>query len=820
MATINTKQIPELDPVGIFLDDTDEFVVFDNRENALGNSKARRVSYGELKDSFVNPEMEIVGGIKYNFQDEDTTLHITNDKIILEPATQEKAGYMSAQDKQDFDNIKQTDVGKLATGFNTKVRATSTSPTETATINTIQGDGVVTTAVVTDEEQKILHIAFDRNKLISDSRTKVTYNGSEKNLDYLTFDDNGLIITQTTSADQKNTYKIGLDTDRIVDSISIDASIKADIGEEEKSFSKIVPGQNIAFSETEDGNLTITSLGSSSEEDPVKPIEPIANKNKIYICDIARTDVHKVISADPIEQGEIFTVYFSDTFAGDSSGEDYVYLRFGQEIEKPIYYNNSIFSLAVINRYATFIKEANCYSLLSTDTSIGKAVRTSVEYTNGTENLVLYDGTQYSFVNNLNQTSVVQLNNNQKIDNNYLDIFDNGKIRPALLPTSGGEGGGSSSTVGWPVGYASTIDSDNTYTVDLPSYVLSEGNLVAVKFQEAPLLRYFNLNINNTGARPVSYHGSTNFNNTVFDNADIALFIYDGSSYVLLSIDAVVGDSINISTEGHLTSISPRKEISSITLLNNNLLDNNNTIKEQYLPDFEDYLEKEEILTNSGTIKTEILPIEVGTGLNINTDSYQGIISINLNLPDEETNPAGLFLNGSGYWSQVPTLKMLDDNNQYRSIESISSNSLELNVSGSNLGIEYTNNIVFNDLIPMLYPVGSVYQNQFIEGSTFNPNMSYFPGYPDDNWGSNDFYIFSLAKNQCPNLGTGSGQALLTQDEIFNTTLIAPTAYWDLISYSNGILTWVKKALNSSTDGAKITKIIDYRRWQNSNQAG
>ena len=726
MATINKKQIPELDPVGIYLDDTDEFVVFDNRENSLGNSKARRVSYGELKDNLINPEIEMVGGIKYNFQDEnDSTLVISNDKIILEPATHEKDGYMSHEDKEHFDQIMQTDVGKLTNGFNTKVRATSSSPSELVNINTIQGDGTIITSVVTDNDEKILHVAFDRNKLINDSRTKVNYNGSEKNLDYLTFDDNGLIITQTTSPDQKNTYKIGLDTDRIIDSITVDASIKADIGEEEKNFSKLVPGENIQFSESEEGNLIITGTGTTPSEDEPSEDTEVTGKNKVYICNTNRTNVHKVIS-DSIEQGEIFTVYFSNTFAGDSSGEDLVYLKDGQNQEKPIYYNNSVFSLQVINRYATFIKEANNYSLLSTDTSVGKAVRTSVEYENGSENLILYDGTQYSFVNNLNQTSVVQLNNNQKIDNDYLDIFDNGKIRQTLLPTSGGGEGGSGSTIGWPIGYATALDSNNTYIVDLPTYTLSEGNLVAVRFQEAPVLRYFNLNINNTGARPVSYHGSTDFNNTIFDNADIALFIFDGSSYVLLSVDAVVGDSINISTQDYLTSISPRKDISSITLLNSNLLDENNHIREEFLPVVdEDYLNRQDIFNNTtGTIQTNLLPITVGTGLNIDTTTIQNTFSIGLDLPTEQNNPAGLFLNGSGYWSQVPTLRMPDNNNEYQTIETISSETISLDVSGSNLSINYTPENILSDnlkqqIINIMYPVGSYY---YTYDSGFSPN--------------------------------------------------------------------------------------------------
>lgn len=158
--TISKIQIPELDYIENYLDDSDEFVVFDNRE--VGTSKARKVTYQDIKDNFINPtgeghEIDINNGIDYNFPDENT-LRIIRHRYVLTDAYKDENsgnyvhGYMSAADKQTLDQLKETDMGKLNTSFNASVRTDNTTNTFTPfNIQSIQGVGAVSTRVEPSE---------------------------------------------------------------------------------------------------------------------------------------------------------------------------------------------------------------------------------------------------------------------------------------------------------------------------------------------------------------------------------------------------------------------------------------------------------------------------------------------------------------------------------------------------------------------------------------------------------------------------------------------------------------------------------------------
>lgn len=121
-------------------------------------------------------------------------------------------------------------------------------------------------------------------------------------------------------------------------------------------------------------------------------------------------------------------------------------------------------------------------------------------YANRTANYI-YDGTQYVFIG-------------WSIDSNT--TYSNASL---------GQG----------YGTCSTDAATAAKVVTLSSYSLVVGGIVAVKFTYA-VPASATLNINSKGAKPIFYRGSAVVANAI-KAGDVAVFIYDGTNYHLLTID-------------------------------------------------------------------------------------------------------------------------------------------------------------------------------------------------------------------------------------------------------------------------------------------
>ena len=86
-------------------------------------------------------------------------------------------------------------------------------------------------------------------------------------------------------------------------------------------------------------------------------------------------------------------------------------------------------------------------------------------------------------------------------------------------------------------GYAScsTAAATTAKTASLSGYVLKTGGVVAVKFTNA-VPASATLNINSTGAKYIYHHG-TYLEAGVINAGDVATFMYNGSTYTLLTVD-------------------------------------------------------------------------------------------------------------------------------------------------------------------------------------------------------------------------------------------------------------------------------------------
>lgn len=103
-----------------------------------------------------------------------------------------------------------------------------------------------------------------------------------------------------------------------------------------------------------------------------------------------------------------------------------------------------------------------------------------------------------------------------------------------------GVGALSNETLGNGYGTCSTSSTteNSTRIVSLTDYKLVKGGIIAVKFTYAvPYGSY--LNVNSKGAKRI-YHGTTLLQAGVIGAGDIAFFMYDGSYYRLLGVDACV----------------------------------------------------------------------------------------------------------------------------------------------------------------------------------------------------------------------------------------------------------------------------------------
>lgn len=87
------------------------------------------------------------------------------------------------------------------------------------------------------------------------------------------------------------------------------------------------------------------------------------------------------------------------------------------------------------------------------------------------------------------------------------------------------------------IGYTtcSTTLATATKTASLSNYVLTTGGLIAIKFTYS-VIAGSTLNISSTGAKAIYYNGAA-IQSNIIQSGDIALFVYNGTQYELLTTD-------------------------------------------------------------------------------------------------------------------------------------------------------------------------------------------------------------------------------------------------------------------------------------------
>ena len=663
MTEIYKKTIPELPDIETYLDDRDQFVVFDERDSS-SDSTARRVSYEKIKTGIIAnittpAEMK---GIDYYLSPDGTILHITYDDYIAD-ATEEKSGLMSAEDKALLNNIVDSG-GASLDSFNAKFLNSNQTDWEVKNINKIQGVGRINTLIDQDEEGKnILKIS----STVDDSKLHIKDGDVYVPIENL---DSGFGLAFQNQDDL--TYKLDLDINYLKEQ-GIGGNIKAQIDENDNIINKIKPGNNIVFQTDANNpsNLIISSTGSSI--DPTPEPTPSTKTFLAYTCSTENTSINKVIETeDVLEEGEVFTVYFENGFSNDNRIQAFT-LTIGQQ-NKPIIFNESDrFSSYIINRFATFVKKEEGYFLISADADLGKGIRTSAPNSNGTESLYLYDNTPYTFINDL---SGIEINNNQLIE-----LFEEGKIKSELLPDNSGS---SSETIDNIIFAKETGRSSNSITVRTNgNYNLNQEKIIGIYFINS-VNKLSNLKIDENQYYPIAYneYQEDSFNNDIILPAQsIGFFIFnnngDNSNFELLATNSLKDDIpiINNSDNNNITNISQGNN--QYSLINNNILENgyikdtllsSNIVKNTQL---NNYYTKNQVNNLIPTIPT----IQGVSPIRINNDVQNDTISIGLNLPSSE-DASNLYLNGTGQWSTVNNL----------------------------------NSNLFNYIIDMFIPVGSYYE--------------------------------------------------------------------------------------------------------------
>lgn len=151
-------------------------------------------------------------------------------------------------------------------------------------------------------------------------------------------------------------------------------------------------------------------------------------------------------------------------------------------------------------------------------------------------------------------------------------------------------------------GYAtcSTAESTTAKVGVLSSYVLVSGGVVVVKFTNA-VPTSSTLNINSKGAKPIYYKGAA-ITDGIIKAGDMVTFMYNGTAYVLMSIDRWQSDL------DALNSNLPK-----VALMNQDITVNANSVRD-YTFDFS-YIDTNRILLQ--------LPIIYGNGGGITIGRYQ-----------------------------------------------------------------------------------------------------------------------------------------------------------------------------------------------------
>ena len=719
MAEFNKKAIPELPDIENYLDSTDQFIVFDNREST-SDSKARKVTYEKIKNGIIAdiPETEAeIKGIDYHIEeDEDNPLNSVL-RIIYDDftsvASTDKAGLMSTEDKTNLNNLED--------GFNSKVLLgrDQSNWSDLININKIQGANGVWTDIEDIEGEKILKISVPSNQY---STLEIKNGNNYAPIDKL---DLGQELFTEKIENNAAEYKLKIDVEELKRQ-GIGGNITAQVNGEEININKIISGENVSFQTDIDNpsNLIISSTGSSVDPTPTPEPTPSTKASLAYTCSTENTSINKVIETeDVLEEGEIFTVYFENGFSNDNRIQSFT-LTIGQQ-NKPIIFNESDrFSSYIINKFATFVKKEEGYFLISADADLGKGIRTSAPNSNGTESLYLYDNTPYTFINDLSE---VQINNNQ------LNIFDeNGIIRTDLLPNGSGEGS-DYTPINYNIGETSLQTQTGEIPVNnLPDYILKNGNIVGIRFLSNVTIPA-SLNINNTGAFPIIYQNSYDFENNFIKTNTIGFFIFNGSSYVLLTVDNLINFITTYSNSGIVTTINQNGN--SYNLINSNIIDNDQKINSIYISD--NYAQKSDLLTNNN-ININLLSINGNDGISVTKDRNSNSINIGIDFPS--TSSAGdMYLSGDGTWA---TPSPYINGNAISTING--DNSINVTTNGNTLSISLDNSnleqTLRQSLINNFYPLGTYY---YTSDENFNPNGNLIPGVTSPvNWTSGGLYIW------------------------------------------------------------------------------
>ena len=148
----------------------------------------------------------------------------------------------------------------------------------------------------------------------------------------------------------------------------------------------------------------------------------------------------------------------------------------------------------------------------------------------------VYDGTQYVLVaidqtgggggsiSTLSDTLISNVQNNQVLT---WDSTENKWINKAAAT--------SPESIGIGYGTCSTASNTSAKVVTLSNYVLTKNGIVSVMFSNA-ITGSATLNINSKGAKSILYRGVA-LTSGVIGAGDTATFIYDGTSYNLISVD-------------------------------------------------------------------------------------------------------------------------------------------------------------------------------------------------------------------------------------------------------------------------------------------
>lgn len=269
----------------------------------------------------------------------------------------------------------------------------------------------------------------------------------------------------------------------------------------------------------------------------------------------------------------------------------------------------------------------------SIDAQIGNEIKQSIKRLIPEGNIEFIDGGNDSLV-------ISSSFNNIEVHNDQLtQLFENGFIKASLLPEGSGNEGSSSY---YPVGTETGRDGD-IININLPGYTKQEGLIIAIRFNNAVNNNSPRLNINGTGNHYIICQGETFNNNNIIPANSIGLFVFDNNdnNYNLLSVNNII--NVNNDTNNLITNIITNNN--SYPIINSNILDDNNKIKNEILP-------TNVVTTNNNNYITinDIPTIQGDSSIRVNNEN--NIISIGLNLPSSE-NASNLYLNGTGQWSAI-----------------------------------------------------------------------------------------------------------------------------------------------------------------------